>query len=705
MSPSVSDLTPAVPPGSADAVLAALDPEQRAVATALHGPVCVLAGAGTGKTRAITHRIAYGVRTGTFDPARVLAVTFTQRAAGEMRGRLAQLGAHGVQARTFHSAALRQARWFWPKVYGVELPPIADRKFPFLAEAASRCRVQADTTALRDLAGEVEWAKVSNVRPDDYARVAPQFARAPAGFDPATVARVFAAYEDVKTERGRIDLEDVLLCAAALLAEDERVAAEVRRQYRTFVVDEYQDVSPLQQSLLELWLGGREEVCVVGDPAQTIYSWAGADPANLVGFAKRHPGATVVELIRDYRSTPQVVEVANKVLDATGPAGLPGRVTLRSQRGRGPVPTYTEYADEVAEADAIAHTIEDLRRAGTPLREMAVLFRTNAQSESFEQALAERGIPAVLKGVERFFERTEIRQAGVLLRGQAKASVPPATDEGLGELVRGVLAGGGWSAEAPAGTGAVRDRWESLTALVSMADEYVAANPRAGLPEFMTELDRRAAIQHAPVADGVTLATLHAAKGLEWQCVFIAGAHEGTLPIAYAQSPRQIEEERRLFYVGITRAKDRLMVSWSASRSPGGRPQRGPTRFLDPIGVGRSAPAAATGSGRKQKRGGKTIPRCRVCGRGLLDPAARKLGRCEDCPSTMDEDLYARLLAWRTERAAEQKVPAYVVFTDATLTAIAETRPADELELLRIAGIGKVKVDRYGEDVVRICRG
>jgi DNA helicase II / ATP-dependent DNA helicase PcrA len=705
MSPSVSDLTPGVSAGSADAVLAALDPEQRAVATALHGPVCVLAGAGTGKTRAITHRIAYGVRTGTYDPARVLAVTFTQRAAGEMRGRLAQLGAHGVQARTFHSAALRQARWFWPKVYGAELPVIADRKFPFLAEAASRCRVQADTTALRDLAGEVEWAKVSNVRPGDYARVAPPFARAAAGFDPATVARVFAAYEDVKTERGRIDLEDVLLCAVALLAEDERVAAEVRRQYRTFVVDEYQDVSPLQQSLLELWLGGREEVCVVGDPAQTIYSWAGADPANLVGFAKRHPGATVVELIRDYRSTPQVVEVANKVLDATGPAGLPGRVMLRSQRGAGPKPTYTEYADEVAEADAIARTIEDLRRAGTPLREIAVLFRTNAQSESFEQALAERGLPAVLKGVERFFERAEIRQAAVLLRGQAKSDSGGPLSDGLGEVVRGVLAGAGWSAEPPTGTGAVRDRWESLTALVSMADDYAAADPQAGLLQFMAELDRRAAIQHAPVADGVTLATLHAAKGLEWRCVFIAGAHEGTLPIAYAQSPRQIEEERRLFYVGITRAKDRLMVSWSASRSPGGRPQRGPTRFLDPVGVGRSTSAAATASGRKQKRGSKTIPRCRVCGRGLLDPAARKLGRCEGCPSTMDEDLYARLLVWRTERAAEQKVPAYVVFTDATLTAIAETRPADELELLRIAGIGKVKVDRYGEDVVRICRG
>ncbi|MDX6263776.1 MAG: ATP-dependent helicase UvrD/PcrA, partial [Kribbellaceae bacterium] len=365
MSQSVSNITQAVSGRSADELLAALDPEQRAVATALHGPVVVMAGAGTGKTRAITHRIAYGVRTGTYDPVRVLAVTFTQRAAGEMRGRLAQLGTNGVQARTFHSAALRQARYFWPKVYGGELPPIIDRKFPLLTEAASRCRVRVDTPTLRDLAGEVEWAKVSNVRPDDYAKLAPQSARALAAFDPATIARVFAAYEDVKLERGRIDLEDVLLCAVALLAEDERVAAEIRRQYRTFVVDEYQDVSPLQQSLLDLWLGGREDVCVVGDPAQTIYSWAGADPANLVHFAQRHPTAQVIKLVRDYRSTPQIVEVANKVLDAAGPSGLPGRVTLRSQRDPGPTPTYREYSDEVAEADAVARAVSRLQDSGT----------------------------------------------------------------------------------------------------------------------------------------------------------------------------------------------------------------------------------------------------------------------------------------------------------------------------------------------------
>ncbi|TCN34918.1 DNA helicase-2/ATP-dependent DNA helicase PcrA [Kribbella orskensis] len=706
MSQSVSDITQAVSGRSADALLEALDPEQRAVATALHGPVVVMAGAGTGKTRAITHRIAYGVRTGTYDPARVLAVTFTQRAAGEMRGRLAQLGANGVQARTFHSAALRQAKWFWPKVFGGELPPIIDRKFPLLTEAASRCRVRVDTPALRDLAGEVEWAKVSNVRPDDYARVAPQSARALAAFDPATIARVFAAYEDVKLERGRIDLEDVLLCAVALLAEDERVAAEIRRQYRTFVVDEYQDVSPLQQSLLDLWLGGREDVCVVGDPAQTIYSWAGADPENLVRFAQRHPTAAVIKLVRDYRSTPQIVDVANKVLDAAGPSGLPGRVTLRSQREAGPAPVYREYSDEVAEADAVARAIARLRDSGTALRDIAVLFRTNAQSENFEQALAERKIPAMLKGAERFFERAEIRQAAVLLRGQAKAGDTDGVD--LLDTIKGILAGAGWTEEPPAGTGAVRDRWESLSALVTMASDFAAANPEAGIVALMAELDRRASIQHAPLAEGVTLATLHAAKGLEWGCVFIVGAHEGTLPISYAQTPAQVEEERRLFYVGVTRAKDQLSISWSTSRSPGGRGTRGPTRFLDPIGVRTSRtsewePSSRTRGAGRAERSDKPIPKCRVCGRGLTEPAARKLGRCEDCPSSMDQDLYDALFAWRAERAAEESLPAFVIFTDATLTAIAETRPADERELLRIPGIGRIKVSKYGEPVINIC--
>ena len=277
--------------GDPELLLAALDPEQREVATALHGPVAVIAGAGTGKTRAITHRIAYGVAVGAYQPTAVLAVTFTTRAAGEMRGRLQQLGARGVQARTFHSAALRQAQYFWPKAYGGEFPSVLDNRMSLVAESASRLRVRVDTARLRDLLGEISWSKVSNTTPEDYPRVAAPLGRTVSGIDPETVARIFTGYEELKRQRGRIDFEDILLCTAALLAEHDEIRVQVQRTYRHLVVDEYQDVSPLQHRLLELWRGDRAELCVVGDPAQTIHSFAGAQADFLTGFGRRHPTA------------------------------------------------------------------------------------------------------------------------------------------------------------------------------------------------------------------------------------------------------------------------------------------------------------------------------------------------------------------------------------------------------------------------------
>ncbi|HEY0774680.1 MAG TPA: ATP-dependent helicase, partial [Nocardioidaceae bacterium] len=560
--------------GSADRLLEALDPEQREVALALHGPVRVLAGAGTGKTRAITHRIAYGVASGVYNPTEVLAVTFTTRAAGEMRTRLRALGAGGVQARTFHSAALRQARYFWPRVYGGELPVLTESKLPLLGNAARRNRVEADQATLRDLASEVEWAKVSNVRPDDYARVAQARGRSVSGQDPATVAHVFATYEQVKRDQGRMDMEDVLLVTAALLSEDERVAAEVRRQYRWFVVDEFQDVSPIQAALLDLWLGGRDDLCVVGDPAQTIYSFAGASATYLVDFPRKHRGTTALELVRNYRSTPQVVAAANQLLAGTQSAG----VSLRAQREAGPEVAYAEHSDEVAEAEAVAARILELRKAGTPMREVAVLFRINAQSEAFEEALAARSIPYVVRGAARFFERPEVRKAVTLLRGNARGA--GGSGDGIVADVKAVLAGMEWTEKAPTGRGNVRDRWESLQAIVSQAEEFAATREDADLGAFVDELDRRAAEQHAPVAEGVTLATLHAAKGLEWDAVFLVGMHEGTMPIIYAEGPAAVEEERRLLYVGMTRARQRLAISWSLARSPGGRSSRKPSRFL-----------------------------------------------------------------------------------------------------------------------------
>lgn len=728
-----------------DAVLAALDPEQRQAATTLDGPLCILAGAGTGKTRAITHRIAYAVLSGRWRPDHVLAVTFTTRAAGEMRTRLRELGVVGVQARTFHSAALRQARYFWPQVYRSELPPVVESKMRYVAEAAARCRVPADLAGRRDLASEIEWAKVCNVRPDDYPAIAERVGRRPAGYDTATVARVFAAYEEVRRQHGHLDLEDVLLCAVALLSESPQVAEAVRAQYRHLVVDEYQDVSPIQQRLLELWLGDRDDICVVGDANQTIYSFAGATPDYLLGFTRRFPSASVVRLERDYRSTPQVVKVANAVLAGADARHRAYRLTLRAQRPDGPKPTFTEYADDVDEAEGIARSIDALVRKGVPRREIAVLFRTNAQSETFEQALADRRIPYVLRGAERFFDRPEVRQALVLLRGAARAASPDGTTPGVlrheGEAppaasgpgvatgdvqpglvseVQAVLGAAGWTPEPPEGAGAQRERWESLAALVTLAEEVAQADPAAGVRDFLAVLEERMAAQHAPSADGVTLATLHAAKGLEWDAVFLAGIQEGTVPISYAETPDQIEEERRLLYVGITRARVHLAISWALARSPGGRKTRVPSRFLDNVrpkhsgrGTGRPGGAGAHGSwdgsgatgdrvGRRPKR---PVVRCRGCGAHLHDAAERKLGRCAQCPPSYDEHMFERLRAWRLEQAQRERVPAYCVFTDATLIAIAETRPTRLSELAKVPGVGKVKLDRYAHDVLAICSG
>lgn len=687
-------------PSPSQRILDALDPEQRAVAEALHGPVCVIAGAGTGKTRAITYRIAHGVLTGAYDPRRVLAVTFTTRAAGEMRGRLRQLNAGGVQARTFHSAALRQARYFWPQVVGTELPTIASSKLPLVSQAANRCRLPTDRATLRDVASEIEWAKVSNVQASDYAQAAADANRDVAALDLASVARAYAAYEDVKTDRGQFDMEDILLAATGMLAEHPGVADAVRAQYHHFVVDEYQDVSPLQQRLLELWLGDRDHVCVVGDAAQTIYSFAGARPEYLTGFPRRHANATVVKLYRDYRSTPEVVHVANSVLKASQSRG----VTLEAQRPSGPQPQFVEHSDELTEADWVAGEAAKLTANGTPLRAIAVLFRVNAQSEAYEQALSAAGIAYVVRGAERFFDRPEVKQAAMLLRAAVRSEETAVADApDAAAATSAILSNAGWSARPPSGGGAVRERWESLAAVVALAEDLVAGKPAATLADVVAELEARAAAQHVPVADGVTLASLHAAKGLEWDAVFVVGCHDGTVPISYAQTPAEIEEERRLLYVGVTRAREHLNISWSLSRQPGGSGSRRPSRFLD--GVRPVVASRAGQSTRTPRRRTSKVARCRVCGAPLAEAADRKLGRCSSCPSSMDEALFDRLREWRLEQASDQKVPAYVVFTDATLMAIAETQPGNAAELSAVPGVGQTKLDRYGDDVLAICAG
>lgn len=690
-----------------DRILGGLDEEQREVASTLTGPLCVLAGAGTGKTRAITHRIAYGVHSGVYSPQRLLAVTFTARAAAEMRSRLRDLGVPNVQARTFHAAALRQLQFFWPQAIGGTLPSLLDHKANMIAEASRRLRLSTDRASIRDLAAEIEWAKVSMLTPANYLENA-QGRGTPGGLDLTAVSRVFQAYEDIKTDRNVIDFEDVLLITVGILQEDPKVAATVREQYRHFVVDEYQDVSPLQQRLLDLWLGERDELCVVGDASQTIYSFTGASPQHLLGFKARYPKATVVKLIRDYRSTPQVVKLANDLLGSRrsgGPAADAAwapPLKLVAQRPAGPDPRFVECPDDEAEAAVVAGKIQELLNAGVKASEIAILFRTNGQSEAHEQALASAGIGYQLRGGERFFARKEVRDAILQLRAATRA-VAEGPQESLGQVVRDIIASLGYTENAPHSGGALRERWESLAALVALADELSATRGESfTLAEFVNELQERSVAQHAPTVQGVTLASLHAAKGLEWDAVFLVGLSEGLMPISFADSPEDVDEERRLLYVGITRAREHLNLSWSTARTPGGRANRKPSRFLDGLRPDSVATANARSSAGKPRRKAAAPASCRVCGSMLATGAERKVGRCNQCPPSYEEQTFEALRQWRREEAQSADVPAYVVFTDATLTAIAEARPGSLEQLAGLAGVGPSKLERYGEAVLQV---
>jgi DNA helicase II / ATP-dependent DNA helicase PcrA len=697
-------------PVTADALIAGLDDEQREAVRAPRGPVCVLAGAGTGKTRTITHRIAQLVAGGHVAAQQVLAVTFTQRAAGEMRARLRALaaaartgsGVGAVQALTFHAAAHRQLRYFWPRVVGGTGWQLLESKFAVVARAANRAGLHLSTDDVRDLAGEIEWAKASLIGPEQYATAVAAAGR-DIPLDAAQIAGVYSAYEALKTRGDGVallDFDDLLLHTAAAIENDAAVAEEFRDRYRCFVVDEYQDVTPLQQRVLSAWLGERDDLTVVGDANQTIYSFTGASPRFLLDFSRRFPDATVVRLERDYRSTPQVVSLANRVIAAAHGRVAGSKLQLSGQRDPGPAPSFHEHPDEVAEAAAVAASISRLIGSGIPPAEIAVLYRINAQSEVYEEALTEAGIPYQVRGGEGFFSRQEIKQALLALQRAANRG----TDGDLASGVRGVLEPLGLTAQPPAGTRA-RDRWEALTALAELVDDEVAQRPQLDLHGLLAELRVRADARHPPVVQGVTLASLHAAKGLEWDAVFLVGLADGTLPISHALAhgavSEPVEEERRLLYVGITRARVHLALSWALSRTPGGRQTRKPSRFLNGIAPQTHPDPAPSRS--RRSRGAAS--RCRICNKTLTTPAAVMLRRCETCAADIDDVLLQQLKEWRLRTAKQQNVPAFVVFTDNTLVAIAELRPADNAALIAIPGIGARKLEQYGPVVLQLVRG
>jgi DNA helicase-2/ATP-dependent DNA helicase PcrA len=732
-------------------ILAELDPQQQQVAMALGGPVLVLAGAGTGKTRAITHRIAYACLSGQRQAHNCLAVTYTKRAAGEMRERLVGLGVPNVVVRTFHAAALSQLRYFWPSAVEGPFPEVLSSKARLVAQAAGGLGLPTGTAMVRDLSAEVEWAGAKLVLPADYVQMARAEGRAELGsgnarIDHADVARVLAAYHELKTRANVLDFEDILLTLLAILSERPDVADAVRGAYQWFCVDEYQDITPLQERVLTAWLGDRDDICVVGDPNQTIYSFAGADPESLSRFLAKWQGATQVRLDRCYRCSPQVVAAANSLSAAVARSGTapvaPGilGLSLRSQCPPGPVPEVFTAENDAQEAASVAQRIRALISGGARARDIAVLMRTNAASQAIESALAEAGIPYMLRGGEQFFSRPEVREALVRLRGAAAVSGhraqadpgspdthsqlrrspgqpggAPALPEPLAARTAEVLSAMGFDLAAPAGGGVQRERWESLAAVVELAatmERAAAPQTRSelGLAQLVAELERRSELSLAPSPDGVTLASLHAAKGLEWDHVFLVGLSEGNIPISYANTPARVAEELRLLYVGVTRARIGLTLSWALTYGASGR-SRTPSRFLSMLRRQRVAEVGSAGDvvrgdarsalpTRQGRR--KGLARCRVCGAGLVTGAERTVGRCRGCPGSPNEELLEELKAWRRRVADDRGVPVFVVFTDVTLAAIAELAPTDSESLLAIPGVGPTKLQAYGRDLIAI---
>ncbi|MPZ71819.1 MAG: AAA family ATPase [Nitriliruptorales bacterium] len=678
--------------------LADLNDEQRVAAEAVHGPVCIIAGAGTGKTRTITHRIAHQVHSGAAVPSQILAVTFTDKAAAELRGRLHRLGLPApVRAATFHAAAWAQLRWFWHRLDEGPLPDVLPSKMPLLIPLARRTRVEA-----KDLASEIEWAKARRLSPLDYAAAADG---RDAPLPPQRMAAVFEEYERSKAVQGLLDYDDMLLRTTSMLESHDDIAAEVRSRYRHVTVDEFQDVNPAQFALLRAWLGDSDNVCVVGDEDQTIYSFTGATSDYLRRFERHFPGARRVTLTRNYRSTPQVLALANRVL-WTKP--VQARKHLATTRTDGMAPSFTAYADDAAEIAGVVRDIKTLLAAGTPVGEIAVLYRVNSQSEPLEAALGAAGIPFVVTGVGGFYDHAEVRQALRVVAAAAVKNDPAplglehttrAVERGVADRVRRALKQQmGWDGGNEPRGEAARERWRNIGVLVEIATAEAEAEPDLTLDDLVQRLQARAAggADAAGDAGAVTLSTLHRAKGREFEAVFLVAAEEGLLPISHAKTDEAVEEERRLLYVGVTRARRHLSISW-AQRRPGYSGKvvtRRPSRLLYNLGAG-----APTSGGQQKPPTSKAAPaRECTCGRPLVASADRRRGRCWSCFSDgASPQVAERLRAWRQKRAATDDVPAFVVFNDVTLAELARVQPRTPRDLLTVTGIGPAKVERYGE--------
>ncbi|MEY4322566.1 MAG: hypothetical protein RL410_347, partial [Actinomycetota bacterium] len=615
--------------------LDSLDPEQRAVAEAVHGRVVVIATAGSGKTRAITHRIAHATSTKAHNPATGLALSFTNRAANQLNSRVTSLGVEGMTAATFHATALRQLNFFWPRVFGGAAWRVGTHRNGFLDDISGKLKLDLSSASRRLLQSEIDWAKASGLDPHSYL----ELNRELVDLDAKTVADVWGRYEDLCHTKRVIDFDDVLSLSVGMLSSRPDVVSEVRRRYTWFTVDEYQDITPLQNTLLSLWVGDRSELCVVGDPSQTIYSFAGAQANYLKTFSDEHPDSTLIELVRTYRCPPAVVKAANSLMSTH--EGL-SMVSERDIEGQF---TVDSYEDEMAEARAIAAQIASALAEGADPRSFAVLLRINSMSEVFERAFDDQQIPFSVRGGQRFFDRREIKQALLHLKAFSFSD----TSLPIVDAVSVVLGNMGWQHTSPVGQSEAKESWEALSALLALAQD-VQASGKTKIQDFFDVVALRTMAQDHPSAATVTLTTLHAAKGLEWDEVFIPSVIEGVLPFDEQAGKVEIDEERRLLYVGITRAKRAAHVSTLLNRFS---QSVHPSRFIAELGT---ATASAVVQPRKRVPEAPAtlkVDKCSQCGSGLVTPLEHATLTCSKCPDRRDQKLLQALTQWRDETAAE----------------------------------------------------
>jgi DNA helicase II / ATP-dependent DNA helicase PcrA len=639
--------------GAAEEILFGLNDAQRAAAIQVKGPVVILAGAGTGKTTTITHRIAYQVATGAFPAERILAVTFTEKAAGELHERLAALGVNGVEARTFHAAALSQLGRLMERHTGQPVPQILPSKAPLISSLANALPPPYRFMPRSELAGEIEWAKNRMIAWGTYLADIERLDHTPP-IPADLMVGIYQGYERRKERTGQIDFEDMLSVTTKLLDDHPEAVAEVREQFHAITVDEYQDVNPLQQALLERFLGDRDELCVVGDDYQTIYAFTGASTDYLLGFPERYPNAHVVRLEENYRSTPQLLVVANGLAARMG--GFEKK--LRATRPDGPNPTARVLSDAAAEVAFVLGEVRRLHRDDVPFEEMAVIYRINARSEPYEEAFAAAEVPY------------QVRDGAFLRRPGPRAVLAGLRRAGSGtvvQLVETATDAVGFDADNTAEDAEEITRQADLGRLRALAAEYQgAAGEGSSVDGFVAELSRRFSTQKK--GRGVNLLTYHRAKGLEFEAVFLPRLLDNELPFRSQRASADADEERRLLYVGITRARRHLYLSWPRE------PRTQPSRFLEELGI--TPPPQSSASSRNARTPVKVSS-----GGGVI---------------------FDRLKAWRKKRATSDGVPAYLIFHDKTLAEIAERKPRDWADLASIPGVGPAKLERYADDLLAV---